>query len=172
MQWIPETLKHLSVSKIFASALFLGSGVLLFGPYALPAQIPELDGNLKTAAIFSIVFTGTYILAWILGFLWKQLCSAWQMLMYWWRDKELTPFDRVFIELIASQPGQALNLNHLEYGHGQISLLETIQHGKSLAARGLVRAGPFDDTIFTLTERGKSVGARILAENRARKNNA
>ncbi|WP_111657926.1 hypothetical protein [Isoalcanivorax indicus] len=167
MQWIPDLLKHLAISKLFATAVFLSAAALLFGGYIIPEHIPRLDGNIRVWAIGALVFSATYLIAWFLSTMWRVVTRATVEFGYRGRDRDLCAFDKVFIELAARQPGQTLNLNVLKYEHGQMTQLEMIQHGKTLVSRGLLIVGEYDDSIFSLTERGKAVGARILAEKRA-----
>ncbi len=170
MQSIHEILKHLEVSKPFASAVFISTAVLLFGPLLFPSQIPVLAGGIRIAAIAALVFSGTYIGIWFLIGSHRIAYSFIKEVVYICSNKKLSNLDEVFLELAARAPGNSLNLYTLDYSNELITQIELSQHGKQLEKRGLVSMSYFDDSIFTLTERGKAVAVKILVKKRQHNN--
>lgn len=167
MGWISDLVKHLSISKVFASAVFVTSTSLLFGGHLLPSLVPAIPSEWKLACIATMIFSGTYLLAWAMVAIFGACGSAKTSFFRWLRSRKLTERDEFLIDLLAKQAYETLNLSQMEFDPHEITRLEVIQHAKELQRAGLVRVSPHDDSIISLTENGKARAIEINKKNRA-----
>lgn len=165
MQWLSDLIKHLAISKAFAFAVFVTATTLLFGPQFLPEQIQGLQPEWKNVAMAAMIFSGTYIALWSMRWAWSLVARAKEIFTYF-TARNLTEGDQLFLWLIATQRYETLNLCLHDYEPGKITRLEVIHHAKRLSRLGLVRISEHDESIISLTERGKKRAVRILEEKR------
>lgn len=172
MQWISDLVKHLGVSKFFAFAVFTTSAALLFGPHYWPSQIPNIKDVWRVIAFATLTFSGTYLFLWLLHWLLCQLNRTKNAFWHWRHSSNITTTDERFIELIATQPSETLNLMLMNYEGQEFSRIELIQYAKYLSKTGLVKISLYDDAIISLTERGKQYASRIAANRRSSQKNS
>jgi len=170
MHWITDLIKHLGISKIFATAVFTTSCVLLFGHSHFPSQIPPINEEWKLLAVGAMSFSGVYLVVWLVQGIVVISKPTVDNVSFWWKSRELDQFDEVFILLIARELDGVLNLSNIEYDQIGVTRLEMIQKAKSLKKRGLVNIYALDEHIVSLTERGKVQATQIQARVRASSN--
>lgn len=152
MNWVSDLVKYLPKSKIFAFAVFNSAAILFFGPHFWPSQLPDLAGAWKLAAGAALVYSGTYLVSWLVGWLWQRAIGLKDWVIHFYHSGELTGDDWHFLMLVAQNPYETLNV--MFQFHGLIAF-EKKQLGKRLCRTGLVCMSPNDDAIFSLTNRGK-----------------
>ncbi len=170
MPWIYDLIKHLGISKIFATAVFITSYVLLFGHSHFPSQIPAMKDEWKLFAVGAMAFSGIYLVCWIGQCIVVLSKHTVDNALFWWNSKKLDEVDNAFILAIAMRPDGILDLYNLRYDNDVLTRIEMIQKAKLLKKMGLVNVYNLNEHIVSLTERGKVLAAKLQSSIRASKN--
>jgi hypothetical protein len=155
MEWINKFIEHLTISKTVSFALAVTSSVLLFGPVVFPGALEPLSKDWKVFAIAALVFSSVILSVSAARGIWVTGSTCFKRAIFSRRAKILTAEELLFIQLLGTQGNAPLNLTIMGREVSGQKMLERLALSKSLASKGLVECGPYDETIVFLTDAGR-----------------
>ena len=166
MNWLPELLKNISVSRSVAGALFIATTCMLVLPAQFPSRFPEVPDEWRWLVGGLAFFSGALLTLWCFSGTWKLVAKTPAALRKALPERELTSMEASFIALLGQHdPNGALNIADLD--QSKISRLETFQMCKGLQTLGLVELNPFHKELVSLTDRGRAKALLLLRQAKA-----
>ena len=161
MDWLPELLKNLTVSRSFTGALFIASISVLGLPHLAPEFAEPVPNGWRWLVIGISIFSASLLSFWLFSALWEQLAKVPKKVRGAIPVRPLTDFENSFLLFLGTDyPNDSLDIDNLN--HQKTSKLELLQMCKDLEALELVRINPFNDNLVSLTESGR-IKALLLA---------
>lgn len=166
MNWLPELLKSLSVSRSVASALFIATVCMLALPVLFPSRIPAVPDEWRWLVAGLALFSGSLLLLWSISGIGKALVKAPAALRRALPERGLTTLEASFLALLGShEPNGALNLADLD--QSKISKLEMFQMCRGLESLGFLELNPWHSELVSLTDKGRAKALLVLRQAKA-----
>jgi len=165
MNWLPELLKNLSVSRSFAGALFIATACMLALPVLFPTRFPGVPDEWRWLVGGLALFSGALLTLWCFAGIWRLIAKTPAALRSALPERELDDLESSFLALLGKRdPNGALNLEDLD--QSEISKLEMYQMCKGLESRGFVELNPWHSELVSLTDKGRRKALLILRQAR------
>jgi hypothetical protein len=155
MQWFSDLMKHVTVSKSFAGAVFVTSAVLLFGPLLFPEALAVLPNGWRIFLVGALVFTGALLVIWSVPGLWKLVSSSVVEVIRKFRAKQLSSDEEALMHALADLADEPLDLRMLDYESLQRTKLDVMDVVRQLSDKGLVETNRFEENLVSLTPAGR-----------------
>ncbi|CAG0928224.1 hypothetical protein PLCT1_00674 [Planctomycetaceae bacterium] len=163
MSWLSDLLKHLSVSRSIAGAVFLTALVLAIGPRFLPQYVEPVPKEWSSVVVAALVFSGSLLLFWSVAGMWNLITRGTKRASAFLDARVLSPREQEALLALAAKPSTSLNLEHIDYERTPFSELELLEIMQNLERKGLVQMNQFSDNLVSLSPTGR---ARALAIQR------
>jgi hypothetical protein len=161
VSWLPDLLKHLTVSKTVAGALFLATTALLALPKFFPDQVSAVPDQWRWLVAGLAFFSGALLCLWGASAAARALARAPAALRQALPERELEPLEAMFIELVGRHsPNESISLNDLD--QSKVSKLEMFQMCKGLQARGFLTLNDYYPEIVGLTDKGRAKALALI----------
>jgi hypothetical protein len=115
MDWLADILKNLTVSKALVAAVFVTSAVMYFGPILSPSNVPKLQFEFMPYLFAGMVLTGCLLLFWGVAWVWILAKTSIRGAAKIFTDSRLSEPETVLLLLMAKDPTQPINLDHIDY---------------------------------------------------------
>ena len=166
MNWLPELLKNISVSKSVAGALFIATACMLILPGLFPTQFPAVPNEWRWLVGGLSFFSGALLALWCISGAWKIIAKTPAALRKAMPERELTNLECSLLALIGiNDPNGAVNLGNLD--QSRILKLEMFQMCKGLESLGFVELNPWHNELVSLTDKGRARALLILRQAKA-----
>ena len=170
MNWVSDILKHLTVSRSFVVAIFVTSGVLLFGRVHFPTVIKPLPDQWHIVASGALVFTSVLLLWWIVPAIWKTISKLYNGFAQRIGGLKLSGDEKSLLIAMGHLADEALDLRFINYKEVGLTKLEVLQLSKKLSRKGLVRINFMEENLLTLTQRGRERALKLHREESQQEN--
>lgn len=157
MEWLPDFLKQITISKSFSGAAFITSASLLFGPRFFPRLFEPLPNKWVAPATGTLVFSLALLSFWLFPEIWRGI----RWTKRYVRSRTLTKNEKFLIFLLADLANEPLDLNALS--RQGLPKLELLEWSHSLSKKGLVVINPYNENLITLSTEGRQRALMIKA---------
>lgn len=167
MSWMSDFLKHITVSRSFVFAVFVTSGVLLFGKLYFPEIINPLPERWAIVVSGALVFSSVLLLWWLIPAAGKLISSLFKRTAQFVRSQSLSELEESLLLAMANLADESLDLRSINYSEINLPKLEVLQVASALSKKGLIRINSYEENLISLTSRGRERALQIQRGHRA-----
>jgi hypothetical protein len=154
VDWLPNLLKNLTLSRTFSGALFLASFFLLALPHFREDLIEPVPVGWRWLVAGICIFSGALLFFWSVHGVWKLLLKVPASARNFMPARPLSEAEKAFLIFMGTDfPNESFNADDMRHKH--TSKLELLEMCKQLQVAGLVSINPIYDNLISLTGKGR-----------------
>ena len=170
MQWLTDLIKHITISKILAGALFITSSILLWGPKILPAILDPTPQEWRWFILCIFIFSLSLLVLWSVMPVYRFFRAIGLLVVRHPLFNTPSQIEEILLELIGRRlANDWLDLNDAASKDGDgISKLELLALSKSLEKKGLLEIYRYDEDRVKLTPHGRNHALTLIRKQNER----
>jgi len=154
MTWLSELIKQINLSRSFAGAILMATGILLIGPKYFPNLIDPVPGQWRWFILCAFVLCLAITVIWLVPFGFNSLCSLYSYVIHHPFLMDESSWEFSVLLVLGTYADKVADLDQLSR-QVSISKLELLAISKKLVKRGLIRENGYDENLVSLTELGR-----------------
>ncbi|WP_372522827.1 hypothetical protein [Sulfuricaulis sp.] len=168
MQWLTDLIKHITISKILAGALFITSSILLWGSKILPAIIDPTPQEWRWFILCIFIFSLSLLVLWSVIPVYRFFRGIGIWVVRHPLFNTPSQIEEIMLDLIGRKfANDWLDLNNpASQDSDGISKLELLALSKSLEKKGLLEIYRFDEDRVRLTPRGRNLALTLIQKQK------
>lgn len=161
MDWIPALLKHLAITRSVVAAAFITSAVMYAGPRLAPAYVDPVPKEWGYVLLGTMVFSACLLCFWVGEAVLGSARRRWARTSAMLASHTLNPLEEEALFAMGERPGEAFDLDHLNYEQMRLSRLEVLHVMDTLRKKGLIAFNAYDRSLVSLTSAGRERALKI-----------